>query len=44
MCALYESAVLGAICAQARGAVALAQDDSHGVHLALREACRCGRS
>ena len=38
MCALYESAVLGAICAQARGAVALAQDDSHGAHLALREA------
>jgi DNA-binding CsgD family transcriptional regulator len=38
MCALYESAVLGAICAQARGAVALAQDESHGAHLALREA------
>jgi DNA-binding CsgD family transcriptional regulator len=38
ICALYESAVLGAICAQARGAVALAQDDSRGALLVLRQA------
>jgi DNA-binding CsgD family transcriptional regulator len=39
----YESAMLGALAAHARGSVALAEGDAAGALVALREACRTWR-